>query len=67
VSDNGLDRDKEWVADAWPGPFGVRIRYPGDFPEVLPGQERMFINLAAQVRKAILAEIGGAQPGSGTS
>ena len=48
-------------------PFGVRIRYPGDFPEVLQGQERMFFDLAAQVRKAILAQIGETAPGMSAS
>lgn len=31
-------------------PFGVKVRYPGDFPEVLPGQERDFFDLAKRTR-----------------
>lgn len=31
-------------------PFGVDIRYPGDTPEVLPGQEREFFALTTQAR-----------------
>ena len=38
-------------------PFGVQIRYPGDFPDVLPGQERMLFALSARARAAILAQL----------
>lgn len=36
-------------------PFGVAVRYPGDFPELLPGQEQKVLELASKTRKAILA------------
>jgi HEPN domain-containing protein len=35
-------------------PFGVQIRYPGDFPELLPGQERTVFDLATRTRETIL-------------
>lgn len=35
-------------------PFGVEIRYPGDFPNVLPGQERTAFALARRTRHSIL-------------
>ncbi len=35
-------------------PFGVDIRYPGDQLEVLPGQERDFVELARMVRDAVM-------------
>ena len=38
-------------------PFGVEIRYPGDFPELLPGEERTVFNLAKRTRDAILAQL----------
>jgi HEPN domain-containing protein len=38
-------------------PFGAEIRYPGDFPELLPGEERTVFNLAKQTREAILAQL----------
>jgi len=38
-------------------PFGVRIRYPGDFPEVLAGQEVMLFELARRVRDAVTAHL----------
>jgi HEPN domain-containing protein len=39
-------------------PFGVEIRYPADFPEVLPGQEETAFRLALAIREAVLARIG---------
>ena len=39
-------------------PYGVEMRYPSDFPEVLPGQERELLALAARARDAIRAELG---------
>ena len=36
-------------------PFGVKIRYPGDFPELLPGQERTAFQLANRARETIMA------------
>ena len=38
-------------------PFGVEIRYPGDLPELLPGEERTVFNLAKRTREAILAQL----------
>jgi len=38
-------------------PFGVKIRYPGDFPELLPGQEQTVFNLARRTREAIMAQL----------
>jgi HEPN domain-containing protein len=38
-------------------PFGVEIRYPGDFPELLPGEEWTVFNLAKRTRDAILAQL----------
>lgn len=35
-------------------PFGVQIRYPGDFAELLPGQEETVFELAKRAREAIL-------------
>lgn len=36
-------------------PYGVDIRYPGDFPDVLPGQEQEAFEIACRVREAVLA------------
>ena len=38
-------------------PFGVKIRYPGDFPELLPGQEQIVFDLANRTREAIVAQL----------
>jgi HEPN domain-containing protein len=38
-------------------PFGVKIRYPGDFPELLPGQEQIVFDLANRTREAIMAQL----------
>jgi HEPN domain-containing protein len=38
-------------------PFGAEIRYPGDSPELLPGEERTVFNLAERTRGAILAQL----------
>jgi HEPN domain-containing protein len=38
-------------------PFGVKIRYPGDLPELLPGQEQTAFNLAKRTRGAIMAQL----------
>jgi HEPN domain-containing protein len=35
-------------------PYGVEIRYPSDFPDVLPGEEAELLKLTRQVRKAVL-------------
>lgn len=39
-------------------PYGVDIRYPGDFPDVLPGQEVEALELASRVRGAVIARLG---------
>jgi HEPN domain-containing protein len=39
-------------------PFGVEMRYPGDIPELLPGQERIAFNLAKRTRDAIKEQLG---------
>jgi HEPN domain-containing protein len=38
-------------------PFGVQIRYPGDFPELFRGQERTLFDLANRTREAISIEL----------
>jgi len=35
-------------------PYGVEIRYPTDFPDVLPGEETELLKLTRQVRQAVL-------------
>jgi HEPN domain-containing protein len=40
-------------------PFGVQIRYPGDFAELLPGEERAVFDLARKTREAILKLLQG--------
>lgn len=39
-------------------PYGVEIRYPTDFPDVLPGEEAKLLELTRQVRKAVLDLLG---------
>jgi HEPN domain-containing protein len=38
-------------------PFGVEIRYPGDLPELLPGQEQTAFNLARRTRQRITEQL----------
>ncbi len=38
-------------------PFGVEIRYPGEFPELAPGQEAELFELARRARDAVRAEL----------
>ncbi|MEX2262562.1 MAG: HEPN domain-containing protein [Bryobacteraceae bacterium] len=38
-------------------PFGVQIRYPGDFVELLPGQEREVFDLAKKARQSVLQDL----------
>lgn len=46
----------EGMADAkWLTPFGVDIRYPGDFPETLPGDKVRALGLAQGAREATIA------------
>jgi len=43
------------VTDAkWLTRFGVEIRYPGDVPEVFPGDEDRAIEIATRIRDAVL-------------
>ena len=42
----------------WLTPFGVEIRYPGDFPETLPGDENRAVEIAGRVREAVMALLG---------
>jgi len=39
-------------------PYGVDIRYPSDFPDVLPGQEVVFCQIAARVRDQVVGQLG---------
>lgn len=39
----------------WLEPFGVEIRYPGDRPDTLPGDELRAITLAQSVHDAVMA------------
>jgi HEPN domain-containing protein len=39
-------------------PFGVAVRYPGSFPEILPGQAEEFLDLARRTRNAVRACLG---------
>ena len=46
----------ETLADTkWLTPFGIDIRYPGDFPETLPGDEIRALKLAHGAREAAMA------------
>jgi len=47
-------RDTEWLS-----PFGVEIRYPGDTPEMLPGEEGRAVELAGRVRDRVMALLAG--------
>ncbi len=39
----------------WLDPFGVEVRYPGDRPDTLPGDEKRARELAKLVRDSVLA------------
>ncbi len=41
----------------WLTPFGVDFRYPGDFAETLPEDERRAVALASHVKSAFLATL----------
>ena len=43
-------RDAEFLT-----PFGVEICYPGESPEMLPGDESKAVEIACRVRDAIMA------------
>jgi HEPN domain-containing protein len=38
-------------------PFGAKIRYPGDLPDLLPGHEQTLFELARQTREAIMVRL----------
>lgn len=38
-------------------PYGVDIRYPGDFPDVVAGQETALYEITGRVRAAVLAAL----------
>ena len=38
-------------------PYGVDIRYPGDLPDLLPGQDTEAVELARLARKTVLGEV----------
>jgi len=38
-------------------PYGVEIRYPGDFPDVLPGQEAAIFELTSRAREAVKGQL----------
>ncbi len=40
---------------SWLSPFGAEIRYPGDRPETLPGEQVRACQLAHKVRDAVMA------------
>lgn len=46
------------TAIKWLEPFGVDVRYPGDRPDTLPGDERRARELARMVRDAVLTVLG---------
>jgi HEPN domain-containing protein len=49
----------ESLQDArWLDPFGVEIRYPGDGPETLPGDEDRALELARAARERVESIIG---------
>ena len=35
-------------------PYGVEVRYPGDFPDVLPGQDAAAFDLATRVKASVM-------------
>jgi len=45
---------EELAGAKWLTPFGVDIRYPGEFPETLPGDETRALGLAQGTRVATL-------------
>ena len=59
---NLLRRVRPEIADSlqearWLTPFGVEVRYPGDFPDMLPGEERKAFELARHVKETVMAEL----------
>ena len=41
-------RDAEFLT-----PFGAKFRYPGDFPEALPGAAKKAVDLAGKIKEAV--------------
>ena len=44
---------EQCAAADWLTPFGTTARYPGDFPEIRPGDEIKAIELAWKVKAAV--------------
>jgi len=42
----------------WLTPFGVDIRYPGDLPETLPGDEQRALQIAERVQDVVMGVLG---------
>ncbi len=38
-------------------PYGVDVRYPGDVPDVLPGEEEKLFELARRTKETVMAEL----------
>jgi HEPN domain-containing protein len=58
-----VDRVDPGRADAmreadWLSPFGVKVRYPGDTPEMLPGDEQKALDLARRVKRVVRSTLG---------
>ena len=49
----------------WLDPFGVEIRYPGDGPETLPGDEVKALELARGAREVVERLIAPKSPSTG--
>ncbi|MFN0101916.1 MAG: hypothetical protein ACKV2U_07475 [Bryobacteraceae bacterium] len=48
----------EALSDAnWLTPLGVDVRYPGDFPETLPEDEKRAVELTNRVKSTALASL----------
>ena len=58
VSGVSLDMAASLQAAAQLTPYGVDVRYPGDFPHVLPGQEEEAFELARRVRETVMSQLG---------
>lgn len=46
-------------------PYGVEIRYPGDFPEIPPGQEAEIFELASRAREVLKEQLNSFLFGNG--
>ena len=54
---NSLRRLLILLEASWLSPFGAELRYPGDRPEMLPGDEVRALDLARKVRDAVMAAL----------